>query len=407
MADETRTTSYSPEISKLISEGSKAYAVKNYDLAGEKYAEACEKYSETHDGQEDGDLLLLYGKALFQSGVSKSGILGGVKTNDANAVVEGGKGKGEKEGEEDAEAEEENQDNFQFYDAEPVEGEDGKTDDEDKVDTQEGNDGNEEEEEEEEQEEQEEQEEEAEESDFEMAWMILDVARGLFEGQLEKLQKPEFPTPYLAQNSNLKDNQYVTILTKLAETFDLLGEVSLESENFPQAAQDLQKSLDIRLQLYPTSSSLISESHYKLALALEFCVNDDDSRKQAAQHIQMAIKSLEERDAVEEDQEKKKNNAELLGELKDKYKDLLHDPQEEQLNMLKGLLTGSGALGALGGTAGVGAGPITSENTNGNSGSSSSRSSSGNSNVNNLNSLVRKRKPSKDKEGDVKKQKKI
>lgn len=71
-------------------------------------------------------------------------------------------------------------------------------------------------------------------------------------------------------------------------------------ENFPQSAQDLTKSLDLRLELYPFDSPLVSESHYKLALALEFSVEDggqdvNEARQNAAKHIQLAIKSTEAR----------------------------------------------------------------------------------------------------------------
>lgn len=70
-------SNYSTEVAKLISEGSRAYSSKDFDLASEKYGEACEEYSKSHQGNEDADLLFLYGKAVFQSGVSKSEVFGG------------------------------------------------------------------------------------------------------------------------------------------------------------------------------------------------------------------------------------------------------------------------------------------------------------------------------------------
>ena len=59
-------SNYSTEVAKLISEGSRAYSSKDFDLASEKYGEACEEYSKSHQGNEDADLLFLYGKAVFK-----------------------------------------------------------------------------------------------------------------------------------------------------------------------------------------------------------------------------------------------------------------------------------------------------------------------------------------------------
>ena len=68
---------YSAEITQHLAEGSKFYATKDFSLAATKYADACEAYNK-ETGEDSAELLLLYGKALFQNGVAKSGILGGI-----------------------------------------------------------------------------------------------------------------------------------------------------------------------------------------------------------------------------------------------------------------------------------------------------------------------------------------
>lgn len=163
----------------------------------------------------------------------------------------------------------------------------------------------------------------------------------------------------------------------------------------------MTKSLDLRLQLYPFDSPLVSESHYKLALALEFCVEDGqqditESRKKAAEHIQLAIKSTEARNKKETDESAKKNNEEMIGELKEKYEDLIKDPseqlQQEQLDIMKGIL-GSEAAGANAGQAIIN--NLTSiVQKQGEEGSSTTANAP--KPVNDLSGLVKKRKQSKD-----------
>ena len=72
----------------------------------------------------------------------------------------------------------------------------------------------------------------------------------------------------------------------------------MEAENFNQAADDLRKCLELRLELFSDTSSLISESHYKLALALEFQSDDSNLRKNAAEQMKLAIESVERRNKM-------------------------------------------------------------------------------------------------------------
>ncbi|KAK6463245.1 hypothetical protein DFJ63DRAFT_312566 [Scheffersomyces coipomensis] len=329
--------SYDEAITKLLAEGSRAYSSKNYDLASEKYGEACEKYSEDN-GQEDADLLLTYGKALFQSAVSRSEVFGGTAGNGSKDEGNDETRKNKEEEEEEEEGEEDG-DKFQFYDAAPlaeedvaeeVAAEEEEPEQEDAAEIEDNKTG-------------EVQEEEEDQSDFEVAWEILDLARSLFESQLEEQSEKKLKPPYLNSDNEETDNPFIILTKKLSETYDLLGEVSLESENFPQSATDLENCLNLRLKLYnPKYSSLISESHYKLSLALEFCVEDPKSKSKSIEQMKLAIESVKLRNENETDELKKKDNEELLGDLKLRYQELQRDEtdafKEEQVNIIKGIL---------------------------------------------------------------------
>lgn len=322
---------YSDGINELVAEGAKLYAAKEFDDASEKYAEACENFSNEH-GEEDADLLLLYGKSLFQSAVLKSEVFGGTGGNEENDDENK-----EKEGEQEDDG------NFQFCDdaplAEEEDDEGGAAAAEEEEEEESGNEadkqdaGGDEEEDEEEQ------------SDFEVAWEILDLTRSLFENKLETVQSQgeKLKIPYLSRDNEETDNEFVILTKKLSETYDLLGEVSLEAENFPQSAIDLQNCLDLRLKLYnPENSSLISESHYKLSLALEFCVEDPELRSKACEQMRLAIESVRDRNNKEKDPAKKKDNDDLVQDLEVRYQELERDPAEdlknEQMNIIKGIL---------------------------------------------------------------------
>lgn len=361
---------YSDAINTLLAEAAKLYAVKEYDQASEKYADACEAFNIEHNS-DDPDLLLLYGKALFQSAVLRSEVFGGSEQPSK-------KEEKEEDDEEDA--------NFQFHEdalaEENDENENNALEEEEEKDENDENDDNDENEGNEDKDENDDENQ----SDFEVAWEILDLTRSLFEDRLEALSDANKPTvPFLKNDSEDSENEYIVLTKKLAEVYDLLGEVSLEAENFPQSAVDLQKSLELRLVLYnPDNLSLISEAHYKLSLALEFCVEDEKLREKAAEQMKLAIDSVKRRNVAETDPKKKDENDGLIKDLLVRYNELQKDPAEEmkaeQLEIIKGI------LGEATGTekAQKPAGPA----------------------VNDLTSMVKKRKPAKDAK-DAKKRAKL
>ncbi|GME86449.1 unnamed protein product [[Candida] boidinii] len=72
---ESSSKTYPPDVVQLLQDGARAYAEKKYDLAADKYSDACERVN-LSTGEDDPDLLFLYGKVLFQNGVSNSTVLG-------------------------------------------------------------------------------------------------------------------------------------------------------------------------------------------------------------------------------------------------------------------------------------------------------------------------------------------
>lgn len=89
------------------------------------------------------------------------------------------------------------------------------------------------------------------------------------------------------------------IKERLADTHDLLAEISLENEKFAGAVTDFRASLSHKESLYPKEHEIIAEAHFKLSLALEFAsikeegVVDQPLRDEAVKELEAAIESTE------------------------------------------------------------------------------------------------------------------
>lgn len=376
---------YSEEVEKLVQQGAKFLGEKNFEGAVETFGEACDLNQEK-TGEIDPGLFLLYGKSLYENGVSKSDILGGQEIE---------------EGEKEAEGEEEESGNYQFNALaeegdEEEEGENEEEEEEEEEDQEKDQDDDDDDDDAKDQEEEKDQENPQEnddsddKSDLELSWDILEVARNLFEDQLEAKKDiaSSLTKPYLKSDKEQPSNEYVTILKQLSETYDLLGEVSLESEHFPQAANDLQRCLDMRLELYDGKvSSLVGESHFKLSLALEFCIEDETSKDKARDHIKAAIDIL--KTDSERNPEKAKDNDDIIQSLQVRYDEIESGAEalieQQKQDMLQGILgnaTSGGNLGdALSGLVSGGSAPEPAPTK-----------PSTSSNVNDLTSMVKKRK---------------
>lgn len=253
------------DLTSLKARALKAYATKDYSLSSDLYAQACQLQSTLNGSDNDprnAQLLYLYGRSLYKVAQQKSDVLG-APSDKPQAATAAPKAPADASKKPAAGV-------FQFQ------GDDESWEDDEEEDADA------------------EEQEGEEDDDLENAWEILDLARHLFEKQLPEL------------TAESEDHKNTRIM--LSDVFDLLGEVSLESENFKQAAKDLNSSLKMKLELYPAESTLIPEAHFKLALALEFSaagegVTEEEAKKlrdESAEHIQKAIESCHVRIKAEE-----------------------------------------------------------------------------------------------------------
>jgi len=307
---ETKSQETRAQLDDLISRAAAKDASKDHNAASELYSQATELQAELNGelSPENADLLYAYGKSLYNVAVSKSDVLGSKvagEPNNAPANASPAKPAPKSEGlikdaikKSDATTEEKDGKSepaqskplFQF------------TGDENFVDSdseeENGEEGGEEEEE----------------DDFANAFEVLDLARVLY---LKKLEVAEENDTGKGKSTELPEN-LKHIKERLADTYDLQAEISLEAERFSDAVNDLRTTLELRNTLVPFEDASVAECHYKLSLALEFAsaqqpgdgegeeeqqqpkTIDEGMRKEAATHMERAIESCKIRMAHEE-----------------------------------------------------------------------------------------------------------
>ncbi|KAH6840777.1 hypothetical protein B0I37DRAFT_385105 [Chaetomium sp. MPI-CAGE-AT-0009] len=260
-------------LADLSAKAAALYAHKKYEDAAEVYAQAAEMQAEMNGemSPENAEILFLYGRALFKVGQSNSDVLGGkapeakkqpkpakaATSKNGSAPATASKKNGGAEAEQklnedvgDAAAPGQKKALFQFQ------GDDNFTDSE-----------------EEEGDEEAEGEEEEEEDDLAVAFEILDLARLLFNKRLEDVQAEDEAEQGKGKEVAETGSDSVAvkhIKERLADTHDLLAEISLENERYPNAITDSRASLKYKEELYPFESEIIAEAYFKLSLALEF-----------------------------------------------------------------------------------------------------------------------------------------
>ncbi|KAG4305680.1 hypothetical protein PORY_000590 [Pneumocystis oryctolagi] len=295
--DVRNDSSYSlKEVFARLNEAEKFYEKKEYEEAVEAYSWALERLVEVHGEANlvNTDVIYAYGQALFHLAVKKSGVFGGSVSPLKEVINAGSMSSVLKTGSNNCA-----RGTFSFS----------------------GDESSEEEE-----------------DDFGIAWETLDFARILYQKMLDAIENQQFCV--FSEFQEVPDKQ--EIQKKLSNTYDLLGEISLENENFQQASIDFQYALNLKSQIYPLESSLISEAHYKLALAFEF-LKDDDMREKAIEHVGWAIKSLEKRIEIEQQSEKGKEKLtkkvedmqEMLSELRQKIEELQKPPSKQEITALE------------------------------------------------------------------------
>ncbi|KAI3334276.1 hypothetical protein F4824DRAFT_490469 [Ustulina deusta] len=313
MDPEERAKSLNVSLADMVAKATALYQSKKYGEAAEIFSTATERQAELNGemAPENADVLFLYGRCLFKVGQSNSDVLGGKAPGEKKEPNSVGKPKAkksqaklsavdapekEKTGTDEAAgedvttiaksagAEEENLPDaknplFQFT---------GDENFEDSDDEEEG-DG--------------EDQEEEEDDDLAVAFEILELSRVLFEKQLEEATTTEGPDKDVAADENKLVRHFKE---RLSDIHDLLAEISLENEKFPEAIKDCRATLKYKEELYTEDSEIIAEAHFKLSLALEFAsmtttsedsadagpkAVDEAMRTEAAEELEKAINS--------------------------------------------------------------------------------------------------------------------
>lgn len=272
------------QLEHFAAEATAKYAIKDYDAAAELFSQATELQARINGemSPQNADLLYAYGRCLYHLALRNSDVLGPKVAGEAQA--EESKASGSKK--------QSNQSKSAAPADEPATGEASSngtdvknngadegsslgvkkplfqftgdenfddSDDEDElasggVNGKEGGEA-----------------EEDPEDDFANAYEVLDLARILLLKRIEELQDQEGVLEGKGKGTaNTSSEAMHQLKERLADTHDLQAEISLEGERFPAAVTDLKAALDLKKELFPESSSLVAEAHYKLSLALEF-----------------------------------------------------------------------------------------------------------------------------------------
>merc|ERR1712223_143018 len=237
--------------------GKRDLLVQDPNSSVENLAEACELlgkvYGET--AKECGEAYFYYGKALLELARMQAGVIDNVLDGDES----------EENSEEDEEEKNESEENSEEDEEEEEEGEGAKEDAETPIEENDNGKDNESigsneagtsEIKDSTDEQAQEKEEEEDPSNLQLAWEMLELAKSIFTKHADSL----------AADSEFR----MDVEARLSETYQTLGEVSIENENYPQAIEDLTMCLRRRQDLLPEDSRCIAETHYQLGVALGF-----------------------------------------------------------------------------------------------------------------------------------------
>ena len=266
------------QLRNLTAQATLKYSVKDYNAAAELYSHATELQAEINGelSSENADLLYAYGRCLYHVAVKNSDVLGskvagerrehgqkkpGSKKQNRQGTIEEADGQQRRFGEEvvtkifeendgpmqpHEEAKGGSKPYFQFTGDENFDTSDEEDEEGAEVDAEDA-------------------EEADEEDDLANAYEVLDLARVLL---LKKLEEAENSS---GRGKEKGESQQVQQLKeRLADTYDLQAEISLEGERFHNAVVDLKSALELKKGLFPQESSFLAEAHFKLSLALEF-----------------------------------------------------------------------------------------------------------------------------------------
>ncbi|KAI9883304.1 MAG: hypothetical protein M1823_004926 [Watsoniomyces obsoletus] len=316
----TDTASLKTRLADLTKQAGEKYFDKDYNAASDLYAQATELQAELNGemANENAELLYLYGRSLYKVGINNSDVLGGKVAGEASAEESSSKETGKQTSKAAITKEGSTSDTTELRRRQgaPIlqfAGDEAWDDGDEEEDDAGGAAAGDEEAPENA---------EPEQDDLSAAWEILDLARLLFE---RTLQEPKDGNDNGKGKAVGDSPQTKHIKERLADTHDLLAEISMEQGNWLAAVHDCRACLALKKELYSIDTNVIGEAHYKLSLALEFASikrdeNDDDEdqemgsdrkgqqeieydktmRDEAAQQMEAAILSTRARLAKEE-----------------------------------------------------------------------------------------------------------
>jgi lipopolysaccharide biosynthesis regulator YciM len=131
-------------------------------------------------------------------------------------------------------------------------------------------------------------------SSLQLSWEMLELAKKCLKKKADSMP--------------LDDEKRMEVEARLSQTYMHLGEVSIESENYPQAVEDLTSCLRRRQELLPDDSRCIAETHYQMGVALGFNLQFDEG----VGHLEDAIAVLEKRIKNLEDKKESKGKQALM-----------------------------------------------------------------------------------------------
>ncbi|KAI1424140.1 hypothetical protein F5Y12DRAFT_785595 [Xylaria sp. FL1777] len=314
MDPEERTKSLNVSLADMVAKATALYQSKQYGEAAEIFSTATERQAELNGemAPENADVLFLYGRCLFKVGQSNSDVLGGKAPGEKKKPSSVAKLKVKKSQAESSTVDvtekekteaDEATDEAVATIAKGAGAKEEKLPDAKKPLFQFSGDENFEDSDEDEEADGEGQDEEEEDDDLAVAFEILELSRVLFEKQLEEAGVTEGPDKDVAEGENKLVRHFKE---RLSDIHDLLAEISLENEKFPEAIKDCRATLKYKEELYTEDSEIIAEAHFKLSLALEFAsmtttgedsadagakTVDEAMRTEAAEELEKAIKS--------------------------------------------------------------------------------------------------------------------
>ncbi|KAM0285680.1 hypothetical protein ACHAQH_001386 [Verticillium albo-atrum] len=373
-------------LADLTAKATAMYARKEYDDAAEVFAAAAELQANINGEEnqpDNAEILFLYGRTLFKVGQTKSDVLGGQASGkkvekprpkapkeaptqvappppeaastekaktEQQKVTQGGLAAVAEEtsGAKKAETVDNKKPLFQF------DGDENFEDSDDEVAEGEGDEDGEEEV-----------------DDLQAAFDILEMARISLEKSLEQVTQQESEDPSKGKEVSEGDSGIVRhIKERLADTHDLLAEISLENERFPAAVRDSRISLQFKKELYPQESEIIAEAHFKLSLALEFASAtttqedgaaegeqapfDEKLREEAITELEAAIQStklkLQAKEVELAEMANPEENVATKAQISD-VRDIIEDMEQRLTEMRKPQVDIKAALEAAAGTA--------------------------------------------------------